>query len=145
MAALFSRVGGEPLPPETQPLVKFARRTLREKFIAADLGISGANIGIAATGTIAIVTNQGNADLVTTLPPVHVTVMGVEKIVPTLDEATAILKVLSRNTTGQKFTSYASMITGPSRTGACANVCPSYPSCRGAARPARASPTSPPA
>jgi L-lactate utilization protein LutB len=62
IAALFSRVGGEPLPPETQPLVKFARRKLREKFIAADLGISGANIGIASTGTIAIVTNEGNAD-----------------------------------------------------------------------------------
>jgi L-lactate dehydrogenase complex protein LldF len=117
IAALFSRVGGEPLPPETQPLVKFARRTLREKFIAADLGISGANIGIASTGTIVIVTNEGNADLVTTLPPVHVAVMGVEKIVPSLDEATAILKVLSRNATGQKFTSYVSMITGPSRTG----------------------------
>src|SRR5215208_87132 len=117
IAALFSRVGGEPLPPETQPLVKFARRKLREKFIAADLGISGANIGIASTGTIVIVTNEGNADLVTTLPPVHVAVLGVEKIVPTLDEATAILKVLSRNATGQKFTSYVSMITGPSRTG----------------------------
>jgi L-lactate dehydrogenase complex protein LldF len=117
IAALFSRVGGEPLPPETQPLVKFARKKLREKFIAADLGISGANIGIASTGTVVIVTNEGNADLVTTLPPVHVAVMGVEKIVPTLDEATAILKVLSRNATGQKFTSYVSMITGPSRTG----------------------------
>lgn len=117
IAALFTRVGGEPLPPETQPLVKFARRKLREKFIAADLGISGANIGIAATGTIVIVTNEGNADLVTTLPPVHVAVLGVDKIVPSLDEATAILKVLSRNATGQKFTSYVSMITGPSRTG----------------------------
>jgi L-lactate dehydrogenase complex protein LldF len=117
VAALFTRVGGAPLPPETQPLVKFARRQLREKFIAADLGISGANIGIASTGTIVIVTNEGNADLVTTLPPVHVAVMGVEKIVPTLDEATAILKVLSRNATGQRFTSYVSMITGPSRTG----------------------------
>ncbi|MGD9891389.1 MAG: LUD domain-containing protein, partial [Dehalococcoidia bacterium] len=117
IAALFSRVGGAPLAPETQPLVKFARRRLREKFIAADLGISGANIGIASTGTIVIVTNEGNADLVTTLPPVHVAVMGIEKIVPTLDEATAILKVLSRNATGQKFTSYVSMITGPSRTG----------------------------
>jgi len=117
IAALFSRVGGAPLPPETQPLVKFARRKLREKFIAADLGISGANIGIASTGTVVIVTNEGNADLVTTLPPVHIAVLGVEKIVPSLDEATEILKVLSRNATGQKFTSYVSMITGPSRTG----------------------------
>jgi L-lactate dehydrogenase complex protein LldF len=117
VAELFSRVGGEPLPPDTQTLVKFARRKLREKFIAADVGISGANLGIASTGTIAIVTNEGNADLVTTLPPVHIAVLGVEKIVPTLDEATAILKTLARNATGQKFSTYVNMITGPSRTG----------------------------
>lgn len=116
VADLFSKVGGRKLPTETLPLVRFARRKLREKFIAADLGITGANIGIASTGTIAIVTNEGNADLVSTLPPVHVAVLGVEKIVPTLDEATAILKALSRNATGQRFTSYVSMITGPSRT-----------------------------
>ncbi len=117
IAALFSREAGEPLPPETQALVKFARKTLREKFIAADLGITGANIGIASTGTIAIVTNEGNADMVTTLPPVHIAVLGIEKIVPTLDEATQILKVLARNAAGQRFSTYVNMITGPSRTG----------------------------
>src|SRR5581483_11089368 len=83
----------------------------------ADLGITGANIGIASTGTMVLVTNEGNADLVTTLPPVHVAVIGVEKIVPSLDEATEILKVLARNATGQKFSTYVNMITGPSRTG----------------------------
>jgi L-lactate dehydrogenase complex protein LldF len=117
IADLFSRVGGEPLPPDTRELVKFARRRLREKFIAADLGISGANIGIAATGTLVLVTNEGNADLVTSLPPVHVAVLGVEKIVPTLDEATAILKVLARNAAGQPFSTYVNLITGPSRSG----------------------------
>ncbi len=117
VAALFSAMSGEPVPSDTQTLVKFARRKLREKFIAADIGITGANIGIASTGTIAIVTNEGNADLVATLPPVHIAVLGVEKIVPTLDEATEILKVLARNATGQKFSSYVNFITGPSRTG----------------------------
>jgi iron-sulfur cluster protein len=117
IAALFSRVGGEPLPTDTQALVKFARRRLREKFLAADIGITGANIGIASTGTIAIVTNEGNADMVTTLPPVHIAVLGVEKIVPSLDEATRILKVLARNAAGQRFSTYVNMITGPSRTG----------------------------
>jgi L-lactate dehydrogenase complex protein LldF len=117
IAELFSRAGGEPLPADTQALVKFARRTLRQKFIDADIGISGANIGIAATGTIVIVTNEGNADLVTTLPPVHIAVLGVEKIVPTLDEAAQILKVLARNAAGQKFSTYVNMITGPSRSG----------------------------
>jgi L-lactate dehydrogenase complex protein LldF len=117
IAELFSAVGGEPLPPETQALVRFARRALREKFLRADLGITGANIGIADTGTIVIVTNEGNADLVTTLPPVHVAVMGVEKIVPTLDDAAQILDVLARNAAGQRFSTYVNMITGPSRSG----------------------------
>ena len=117
VAALFSEVGGEPLPPDTQALVKFARRKLREKFITADLGITGANIGIASTGTIVLVTNEGNGRLVSTLPPVHIAVLGIDKIVPTLDEATEILKVLAPNATGQKFSTYVSMTTGPSRTG----------------------------
>ena len=117
VAALFSEVGGELLPPDTQALVKFARRKLREKFLAADLGITGANIGIASTGTIVIVTNEGNGRLVSTLPPVHIAVLGIDKIVPTLDEATEILKVLAPNATGQKFSTYVSMTTGPSRTG----------------------------
>ncbi len=117
IAELFSNVGGEPLPPETRALVRFARRTLRDKFLRADLGITGANIGIAETGTIVIVTNEGNADLVTTLPPVHVAVMGVEKIVPTLDDAAQILNVLARNAAGQRFSTYVNMITGPSRSG----------------------------
>ena len=116
VAELFSRVGNAPLSSETLGLVRFARQRLREKFIAADIGITGANIGIASTGTLAIVTNEGNADLVSTLPPVHIALLGVEKIVPTLDEATEILKVLARNATGQKFSSYVNLITGPSRT-----------------------------
>ncbi|MFN8559536.1 MAG: LUD domain-containing protein [Dehalococcoidia bacterium] len=117
IAELFTRVGGDPLPPETQTLVRFARRTLRQKYIDADIGITGANIGIASTGTLVIVTNEGNERLAATLPPVHIAVLGVEKIVPSHDEANEILKVLARNAAGQKFSAYVSMITGPSRTG----------------------------
>ncbi|MBX6342239.1 MAG: lactate utilization protein, partial [Thermomicrobiaceae bacterium] len=116
VAALFSKEAGEEIPSDPRELVAFARRALRRAFIEADLGISGANVAIAESGTLVIVTNEGNARLVTTLPPVHVAVLGVEKIVPTLDDAAAILKLLPRSGTAQKLTSYISFITGPSRS-----------------------------
>jgi Fe-S oxidoreductase len=97
-------------------LVAVARQELRQSFIDAGLGISGANIAIANTGTIVIVSNEGNARLVTTLPPVHVAVIGIEKTVSTLAEATKILEILPPSATGQKISSYVSFITGPSRT-----------------------------
>jgi iron-sulfur cluster protein len=93
-----------------------ARRQLREKFIQADMGISGANIAIADSGTIVLLTNEGNGRLVTTLPPIHVALVGVEKIVPSLDEATEILKLLAPSATGQKMSVYVSFTTGPSRS-----------------------------
>lgn len=117
VAELFSKETGETQPPDIEKLVKVARRELRQAFIDADMGISGGNMGIANSGTIVLVTNEGNADLVTTLPPIHVAIMGVEKIVPTLDDATAILKLLPRSATGQRLSSYTGFITGPSRTG----------------------------
>ena len=116
VAALFSEVTGTQQPPEVEELVKVARRELRQAFIDADMGITGANIGIAESGTLVVVTNEGNADLVTTLPPIHVAILGVEKIVPTLDDATAVLKLLPRSATGQRLSSYTAFITGPSRT-----------------------------
>jgi iron-sulfur cluster protein len=116
IAELFSEETGEPVSKEIAELVRVARASLRQAFISADVGVSGANIGIAETGTLCIVTNEGNGRLVTTLPPVHVAIMGVEKIVPSLDEAAELLKVLARNATGQKQTSYVSFITGPSRS-----------------------------
>jgi L-lactate dehydrogenase complex protein LldF len=116
IAALFSKLTGEEVPPEPEALVAVARKHLRRFFIEADLGISGANIAIAETGTLVIVTNEGNSRLATGLPPVHLAVLGVEKLVPTLEDATAILKVLARSATGQKLTTYVSFITGPSRT-----------------------------
>ncbi|HEX9268858.1 MAG TPA: LUD domain-containing protein [Candidatus Limnocylindria bacterium] len=116
VATLFSRVLGRPVPADPATLVAVARTELREKFIAADVGITGGNALIADTGTLVLVTNEGNADLATTLPPVHIAVVGIEKIVPSLDDATALLKLLARSATGQKLSTYTQLITGPSRS-----------------------------
>ena len=93
-----------------------AREMLRQKFIDADVGISGANFAIAETGTVGIVTNEGNADLTITLPRVHVALFGIDKLVATLDDAVAILRMLPRSGTGQRMTSYVNWVTGPSRS-----------------------------
>jgi L-lactate dehydrogenase complex protein LldF len=118
VAALFNRLFNEHLDPDDiDGMVKTARVKLRQRFIEAGMGITGCNVAIAESGTIAIVTNEGNDRLAATLPPIHVAVFGIEKIVPTLDDAAAVLKVLARSATGQKQSSYVSFITGPSRTG----------------------------
>jgi iron-sulfur cluster protein len=93
-----------------------ARESLRQKFISAAVGISGANLAIAETGTIMLVTNEGNADLTTTLPPVHIAVFGIDKVVASLDDAVAVLRMLPRSGTGQIMSSYVNWITGPSRS-----------------------------
>jgi iron-sulfur cluster protein len=116
IAALFSRKLGREIRPEPAELVAVARTELRRFFIEAGLGITGANAAVAETGTLVLVTNEGNAELVTTLPPVHVAVVGVEKIVPTLDDVTAMLGLLPRSGTAQRLTVRVSFITGPSRT-----------------------------
>ncbi len=115
VAELFSKATGQKLDPEPQLLLDVARNTLRQHYIDAQLGISGANMAIAETGTLAIVTNEGNGCMVTTLPPVHVAVVGYEKIVATWEDTVAILRLLSRCTTGMKMPVYVSYITGPSR------------------------------
>ncbi|KJS29868.1 MAG: (Fe-S)-binding protein [Desulfatitalea sp. BRH_c12] len=117
VADLFTEVTGKPQDAEIQRLVKVARRELRQKFVQADMGISGANFAIADTATIGLVTNEGNARLVTTLPRVHVALVGLEKLVPTLGDALKILKVLPRNATGQAITSYVTWISGPAEYG----------------------------
>jgi len=93
-----------------------ARVSLRKKFIDATVGISGANMAIAETGTIVLVTNEGNADLTTTLPPIHIALFGIDKLVATLDDAVAVLRMLPRSGTGQIMSSYVNWITGPSRS-----------------------------
>jgi len=109
---LFTDVTGALQEPDIEKLVKVARRELREKFVEADMGITGANFAVAETGTIGLVTNEGNARLVTTLPRVHVALFGIDKLVSSLNDALKILKVLPRNATGQNLTSYVTWITG---------------------------------
>ncbi len=112
VADLFSDVTREKQDEDIEKLVKVARRELRQKYIEADMGISGANFAIAETGTLGIITNEGNARLVTTLPRVHVALAGLDKLTPTLHDALRVLKVLPRNATGQAITSYVTWITG---------------------------------
>jgi L-lactate dehydrogenase complex protein LldF len=97
-------------------LVSEARAVLREKFINADVGITGANFLIAETGSSIIVTNEGNGDLSQTLPRVHIVVATIDKVVPTLAQAMTLLRVLARSATGQDMTAYTTFATGPRRT-----------------------------
>lgn len=103
--------------PLTEPrqLIAEARQVLRQKYLDSDVGITGANFLIAETGTSVIVTNEGNGDLTQTLPRVHVVIASLEKVVPTLEDASAILRVLARSATGQEFSAYTTFSTGPRR------------------------------
>jgi L-lactate dehydrogenase complex protein LldF len=110
---VLSETAGEKLPPDVEALGSFARKRLREKFLSADIGITGANFGVAETGTVATITNEGNARLVTSVPPVHVVVMGIEKIIPRFEDLSVFTRLLARSGTGQKLTVYTNFITGP--------------------------------
>jgi len=101
-------------PPQ---LVAEARAMLRQKYLAADVGITGANFLVAETGTSIIVTNEGNGDLTQILPKMHIVVASLEKVVPTLEDAATILRVLARSATGQEFSTYTTLSTGPRRPG----------------------------
>ncbi|MBS3648426.1 iron-sulfur cluster-binding protein [Pseudaminobacter sp. 19-2017] len=110
------------LPPtrdltEHESLLYEARRVLRPAYFDADVGITGANFLVAETGTSIIVTNEGNGDLTQILPKVHVVVASIEKIVPTLEDAAQIMRVLARSATGQEMSVYTTMSTGPRRPG----------------------------
>ncbi len=106
---------GVPYTSEPKELCKIARVRLRDEFLAADLGISGGNFGVVETGSICLVSNEGNIRMSTTLPRVHVALIGIEKLVPTLADLDYALKVLARSATGQKITVYTSLISGPRR------------------------------
>ena len=115
----FRRVHSQ-LPPERnldapESLLAEARGILREKFLSADVGITGANFLIAETGTSIIVTNEGNGDLTQILPRIHIVIASLEKIVPTLEDVSQILRVLARSATGQEFSVYTTLSTGPKR------------------------------
>ena len=100
---------------EPKTLTDEARQVLRPKFLAADVGITGANFLIAETGSTIIVTNEGNGDLTQTLPKIHIVLASLEKVVPTLEDASTILRLLARSATGQEFSTYTTVSTGPRR------------------------------
>ena len=116
VARLFSRITGEELPPDIGILVATARKLLREKYFQADIGMSGANVVTADTGTIFLIENEGNIRLATGVPPVHIALVGMEKLVPTLSDAYKVAEVTWRYA-NYTVPSYVSLISGPSKTG----------------------------
>jgi L-lactate dehydrogenase complex protein LldF len=98
-------------------LTKIAKQVLREEFLSATAGISGANFAVADTGSLVLFTNEGNGRMVTTLPPLHIAVLSMEKIVPTLADLPKFMRLLPRSATGQTLTSYVSVITGTRKNG----------------------------
>jgi len=94
-------------------MTETARRVMRKDFLSAEVGISGVNFGVAETGTVCIVTNEGNGRMVSTIPPVHIALMGIERLVPSLENLAILLQVLPRSATGQNLTSYVSLIQRP--------------------------------
>jgi len=102
---------------EPEEMTVVARKRLREKFLTADMGITGANFGIAETGTIVLVENEGNIRLSTSLPRIHIALMGIEKVIPKLEDLSVFLRILARSASGQKMSSYVSLITGARKSG----------------------------
>ncbi|HLC01670.1 MAG TPA: LUD domain-containing protein [Anaerolineales bacterium] len=98
---------------DVQAMTAVARRILRRVFHSAQVGVSGVNFGVAETGTLCLVTNEGNGRMVTTLPPVHVALMGIERLIPSLEDLAPMLALLPRAATGQKITSYVSLLQRP--------------------------------
>jgi L-lactate dehydrogenase complex protein LldF len=153
---LFAEKLGEPFSAEHEQLTRIARRHLREEFLRAEMGMSGVNFAIADTGTLVVIENEGNVGLSTATPPVHVALMGMEKLLPRIDDLPVFLNLIARVGTGQKLTTYTHLIHGPApgrklyviildngrskilsdpaawqalrciRCGMCLNVCPVY-------------------
>jgi len=117
VADLISQVAGERLPADPEALTAAARVLLRQKFLQADMGITGANFAVADTGTVVLVTNEGNGRMVTSLPRIHVALMGIEKVVPSMTDLAVFLAILARSATGQKLSSYTTLVRGPRQPG----------------------------
>jgi L-lactate dehydrogenase complex protein LldF len=115
VSKILSPVAGRQLPEDATQLAAFARERLRSGFATADAGITGANFAIAETGTIVLVENEGNIRLSTAMPRIHIALLGIEKVIPRLDDLPVFLKILPRAATGQKLSIYTSMITGARR------------------------------
>jgi L-lactate dehydrogenase complex protein LldF len=118
IGALFHRTMGTPEGEEDpERLTRYARADLRRRFLAADAGITGANFAVAETGSLVLVTNEGNADLGTSLPPLHVACLGIEKVIPALMDLPVFLRLLARSATGQALSAYTTLLTGPREGG----------------------------
>jgi L-lactate dehydrogenase complex protein LldF len=114
IGALFAeKLGAEPGIADPELLTEVARRHLREKFLGAQAGITGVNFAVAETGGLVVCTNEGNADLGSSLPPLHIACMGIEKLVPRAIDLAVFLRLLARSATGQAITSYTSHFHGP--------------------------------
>ena len=113
VARLLSAVEGVAIEPQLEALAQAARRQLQRVFQQADVGITGANFAVCETGSICLVTNEGNGGLVTSLPRMHIALLGVERLVPTLDDLSVLLQLLARSGTGQTLTTYTRLLTGP--------------------------------
>jgi L-lactate dehydrogenase complex protein LldF len=111
----FHEVLGIPFTKDIPAMTAAARKVLRETFLTADMGISGVNFAVAETGTLCMLTNEGNGRMVTTLPRLHVALLGIERLVPNFDDLTLLLALLPRYATGQKITVYTSLINSPRR------------------------------
>ncbi|HMQ33982.1 MAG TPA: LutB/LldF family L-lactate oxidation iron-sulfur protein [Chloroflexaceae bacterium] len=114
---LFEQHLGMAPTTEVPPMIRAARQALRQRFLRADMGVSGVNFGVADEGAVVIVENEGNARLSTSVPRIHVAIMGIERIVERLDDLGVMLQVLARSATGQKLSVYTSIISGPARPG----------------------------
>ncbi|OMF83464.1 LutB/LldF family L-lactate oxidation iron-sulfur protein [Paenibacillus glucanolyticus] len=115
IAELLSEEAGETLPPDTAIMAGFVRMKLREKFLEADIGMTGCNFAIAETGSMVLFENEGNARMVTTVPKTQITLMGMERIIPSWADLEVMATLLPRSATGQKLTVYMSGISGPKR------------------------------
>ena len=115
VAQLFAEQLGVPYSEDIEEMARIARVALRQKFLEADMGISGANFLVAETGSLVIITNEGNGRLCTSAPRIHVGLAGMEKVIPSLQDLAVFLRLLPRSATGQRITSYLSMVTGPKR------------------------------
>jgi len=109
---IFANKIGYEKTEQPEEMALYVREKLRQEYLTADIGITGCNFAIAESGTVTLVTNEGNADLVTALPKTHIAVMGMERIVPTFEEMEVLVSLLTRSAVGQKLTSYITMLTG---------------------------------
>jgi L-lactate dehydrogenase complex protein LldF len=112
ISELFAKVHQKPPLSDISQLTREAREQLRPKFLRADMGVTGGNFVIAETGSVALVTNEGNEGMCTIMPKVHVVVTGIEKVLPTLEDFATIARLLTRSATGQSISNYISLLTG---------------------------------